>query len=219
MSDMNTAIVALGMIFLMFVSMIILDRHKRKRQIENLEGVYLFGEKITTQDYFSFCNTCIAYLLIAQEKYIDMKLFIQEKKLETNSGRESMRMIERTINLFPIVSCILDGTKLLLDEEKTIKKIEEYQKNTQKDDYIIPLFDIGVVSRNPKIFNLSTRYQHMKIVENILTSRYISDQFEEIGGIVKGLQELSCDKYKTPDIYYSHRNIDSKFIKFNRNED
>ena len=211
MTDMNPMIVIVTMIFLMIASIILLENRKRKKKIEKIEGVTLFGEKVTTQDYFSFCNTCIAYLLIDSEKALDLKLFIPEKKLESPKAQESMRMIEQTINLFPIISCVWDrGTKFIVDEEKTIKKVETYQKSTKTDDYIVPLFDIGLVSRNPNLFNASTQYQQAKTIEKILTTKGIGDQFEGTDEIVRGLNTLSEDgeKYVVPAVFFSERNMD-----------
>lgn len=197
-------------IFILFLTIIILENNKRKKKIDDIEGVFLFGEKVTTQDYFSFCNTCIAYLLIDNTKTLDMKNFIQEDKILSEDGKESMRMIEQTINLFPIISCTwIGGTTFVVDEEKTIKKIEEYQKNTKSDDYVIPLFDVGLVSRNPNLFTISTRYQQAKTAEKILTTRGVGDQFDGTEEIVKGLNELADNdkKYITPRVFYSERNV------------
>lgn len=200
---LSAVVLVLGIIFMM-------ERNKRKKKIEEIEGVILFGEKVTTQDYISFCNTCISYLLISIDKKLDMSLFIQEEKLKAKDSQESMRMIEQTINLFPIIQCKwVKDYVFIVDEEKTIKKIEDYQNNTGSDDYVIPLFDVGVVSRNPNIFTISTRYQQAKTVEQILTTRGIGDQFEGTEDIVKGLNSLANndEKYITPDILYSERNM------------
>lgn len=208
--EFNPWIVIGTVIFVLFGVIIILENKKRKKKIDSIEGVMLFGEKVTTQDYFSFCNTCIAYLLIDESKTLDMKNFIPEEKLTSNDGKESMRMIEQTINLFPIISCTwLGDTTFVVDDEKTIKKIEDYQKNTKSDDYVIPLFDVGLVSRNPNIFTISTRYQQAKTAEKILTTRGIGDQFEGTEEIVKGLNDLAEDdkNYITPRVFYSDRNV------------
>lgn len=209
---LNPWIVIGTVVFILLATIILLENNKRKKHIDRIEGVMLFGEKVTTQDYFSFCNTCIAYLLIDKSKTLDMKNFIPEDKLTSKEGKESMRMIEQTINLFPIISCTwLGDTTFVVDDEKAIKKIEEYQKNTKGDDYVIPLFDVGLVSRNPNIFTISTRYQQAKTAEKILTTRGVGDQFEGTDEIVKGLNDLAEDdkKYVTPRVFYSDRNINS----------
>lgn len=211
MTNLNPMIVIVTFFFIMVVSILLLEDRKKKKNKEKVEGVEFFGEKITTQDYFSFCNTCIAYLLISQEKKLDLTTFISEKKLEDNKGKESMRMLEQTINLFPIISCTWDGgTVFSIDETKTIEKLEIYQKNTQNDDYIIPLFDVGLVSRNPKLFNTATRYQQAKTAEKVLTTRGVGDMFQGTEEIVQGLDDLSVkgSDYVVPQVYYSSRNID-----------
>lgn len=197
-----TAVVTLGIIFY-------LEREKRQKKIDKAEGVVFFGEKITTQDYFSFCNTVIAYLMISDPKRIDLSKFIAREKIESENGKESMRMIEQTINLFPIISCTWEKDGILyVNEEETIKKTAEYQKTTKSDDYLLPLFDVGLIARAAGLFNTSTRYQQAKTVENILTTKGVGDQFECTDDILKGLSKITFNKgYKAPDVMYSNRNI------------
>lgn len=212
MAELNpTLVILLSVIFVLGI-IFWMERKKSKKMKEKMEGVHFFGEKVTTQDFFSFCNTCAAYLLIDEKKTLDLKNFVPEDKLKSKKGKESLRMIEQTINLFPIISCTwLKDAIFIVDEAKTVEKIENYQKNTQTDDYIVPLFDVGLISRNPKIFNVSTKYQQAKTAETVLTTRGIGDQFEAHGDIVKGLETLAEDEdnYETPDILYSERNIQS----------
>lgn len=206
---LNPFFVVVSVIIIIGAIMFFLERSKRKKKIEELEGVLLFGVKVTTQDYFSFCNTCIAYLLIDEKKTLDLAGFIQEDKLKSDAGKESLRMIEQTINMFPIIACKrIQDAIFVVDEEKTIQKIEAYQENTKSDDYVIPLFDMGLVTRNPDIFTISTRYQQAKTVEKILNAKGVGDQFQATEPIIKGLAKIAIGKhYEVPDVMFSDRNI------------
>lgn len=207
---LNPTVVMATAVFFVLAIIFMVERKKRRQHIDNIEGVMLFGEKVTTQDFFSFCNTCAAYLLIDKKKKIDLKNFVPEDKLKAESGKESLRMIEQTINLFPIVACkLMPDAIFVVDEAKTIEKVAAYQKNTENDDYIVPLFDVGLISRNPKIFNIPTRYQQAKTAETVLATRGVGSEFEGHEEIVKGLETLSENEenYKTPDVLYSSRNV------------
>lgn len=210
MTTLNPMLVILMTVAIVVGIIFLVERHKRQEKLDKLEGVMLFGEKVTTQDYFSFCNTCIAYLLIDEKKTLDLAGFVDGERLSSPAGKESLRMIEQTINLFPIISCtLLRDAIFVVNEEKTVEKIEAYQNLTHADDYIIPLFDVGLIQRNPNIFNISTRYQQAKTVENILTTRGVGDQFDATQDIVNGLSKVAINdkKYKVPDILYSERNV------------
>ena len=205
----NPFFVIVTVLIITIIVLFVLGRSKKKKNDAEIEGVLLFGEKVTTQDYFSFCNTCIAYLLIDQTKTLDLAGFIQEEKLKSESGKESLRMIEQTINMFPIIACkrIKDAV-FIVDETKTIEKIEIYQNLTKSDDYVIPLFDMGLITRNPNIFTVSTRYQQAKTIEKILKSKGVGDQFQATESIIKGLAKIAIGKhYEVPEIMYSDRNI------------
>lgn len=198
--------IACGLIF----GYVFLSTYRAKlKRTATEEGVIVFGEKIPFQDYLSLCNTCIAYLLISPEKKVDMTLFISKEKFVGDSWKDSMRMIRETINRFPIVYCDWPGdTTFMVNENETLDKLEAYQMKTQSDEYIIPLFDIGLVSRNPNLFSSSTKYQQANTALNVFKSRDVQIFTDpKTDEIVEGLETLGNDDYVVPVVHYSDRHV------------
>ena len=185
------------------------ESKKREFKAAEQEGIEVFGVKIPTQDYFSLCNTCIAYLLCSPTKKVDMKLFISKEHFDGTSWRDSMLMIQETVNKYPIVQCVWNGdTTFSVDESGTLKKIEEYQKHTRSDDYIIPLFDIGLIGRNPDLFSASTKYQQAKTAENVLGTTIVSHFADPNTSYVKdSLADMAEPDYVAHVVHSGPRHI------------
>ena len=188
---------------------VINESKKKKNAIAEKEGVLVFGENIPMQDYLSLCNTCIAYLICSPTKKVDMTLFIAKDKFQTDDYKSSMLMLRDSINKFPIIQCNWSGGTILeVDEMGTIKKIETYQKATQSDDYIIPLFDLGLIARNPKLFSTSTKYQQAKTAQDVMTARTVTLSKDPATEVVEqSIAKMYDDKFITPVVFKSPRHL------------
>lgn len=143
-----------------------------KEYTKSCEKIILFGIKIDLDDYFSFINGIISYLMIDDE--VVLTDFIKMDLLKDAKSTDFI-FIERTINLYPIIACRYNGNyKYTIDKDKLSKKYEKYQKETGKDDYIIPLFDTKLVSNNRNLFNVETQHQHFLNMIKLLNDDIIS---------------------------------------------
>lgn len=176
------------------------EYQKKIKRLERTESIEVFGVKMPLQDYISLCNSCIAYLLCSPTKKVDMKMFINKDKL-IGEWRSSMIMIRDTINIYPIIHCIWNGeTGFEIDEAATLKKIELYQKSTQSDEYIIPMFDIGLIMRNPDLFSVSTKYQQARTASAILNLKVVNEFIDsDITLLEDNIEKIPEEDYKTPD--------------------
>lgn len=156
-----------------------MKRLGKKIEDEGEEGIDLFGYHIPTNDFISIIQTLACYLMSSDENTIQIANFISDEFLDRADFNGSCHIIEDAINELPIVHCRYVGRgRFVLDQTKTIHKYELYQEESKGDDYIIPMFQANVVSRNASFFNFPTRYQQECVVRRILRSEVLSHLFE-----------------------------------------
>lgn len=138
----------------------------KKREYDRNNSVRIFGYMINDKDFFSLCNTLVAYIMCYRE--IDLRYFLNLDYLRITQD-EDFHIIENIINMYPCIACKYIGNYTFrLDEEGVSKKCEKYQQETGNDDYIVPLFEIGLIERNEKFFNVQTRYQQLMNMKSIM---------------------------------------------------
>ena len=204
-----------SIIFLTIVTTSFIADKKKEKDYEENEGVLLFGIKMTTADFFSFINTCVSHLMLDNDHELDLKKFINSEFLASDKYKKSVYLIERTINAYPIVSCFYVGNfKYKINTHDTLKKYERYQHETKHDDYIIPIFDMGVIARNPGLFNTPTRYQQLRNIDKILCDSIMSKNFEDCLVTLEkiGPAMMPCDRKKIKRKLTSkrHTSVDRK---------
>lgn len=191
---MTTVIIATvtSIIFLSIIVLTIREEKRREMIRFQKEGINIFGVKMKTNDYFSFINTLISYLMIDMNNKLDLSKFIDNDLLKQKKYNQCFHIIENTINMFPLVVCTYEGDGIfVLNKEETAKKMEKYQKDTQMDDYIIPLFDMRIIERYSTLFNYSAKYQQSKNMENILSHEIMTNNFHESDMILKRIEPIS----------------------------
>lgn len=174
---MKVILIALATVILCVVLMLLyVNEQKKKREYERKNGIKIFGYRMNDKDFFSFCNTLVAYLICYRE--IDLKKFLNTDYLRVTIRDVDFHTIENIINLYPCIACKYVGNyKFKLDEDAIAKKCEKYQKETGNDDYMIPLFEIGLIQRNENFFNLQTRYQQVINMKSIMNHEIHGYQF------------------------------------------
>lgn len=161
-------------------------QHKKRLETKHKEGISLYGYKVNTYDFMSIINSMIAYIAIYDE--MDVSKFFSDDFTRKGDRDKTNLLIERVINEYPIIGCKYVGdNKFVKDEGLIAKKCEQYQKETGRDDYIIPLFDTGVVKEYPELFNFGTKFQQAQSLENLLKGR-LSVNFETANDILDDLE-------------------------------
>lgn len=172
-----TIAISLTVIFGAAMAIVCVDAKKKNSAYNQEEGIKIFNTQMKTVDFMSLINTFSSYLMIEQE--INLKTYINNDLLRLSSESD-MLLIERCINAYPIVACKYVGDfRYVLDRNAVIKKYEDYQKNTGMDDYVIPLFETEMVHKYRDLFNFSTRFQQLKVCENMIRSQAIGLNFNE----------------------------------------
>ena len=173
---------------------------KIKKSINYDDKILLFGVPVTPNDFISIIQTLGAYLKSSVDNTIDLKDFIDEELLRYPGIDGNFTLIERCLNQLPLVACIHMGKgKYVVDEKTLVKKYEKYQKQTQRDDYILPLFQADVVSRNPNLFNFATKYQHNETTAIILRSDIMNMVLAKTEDIINKINE-DCDRNYIKDL-------------------
>ena len=145
-----------------------------KRLMLEQEGIVIFGYLLNTNDFFSIIQTMAAYLMASDNKEVSLKYFVNEDLLRRPDANDYFIYIERAINELPVVACKHMGYgTYIIDEKKLAEKYKKYQEFTQRDDYIVPMFQADVVNRNPIFFNFPTRFQQAEVLKKLTNSELL----------------------------------------------
>lgn len=140
------------------------------------DGTNLFGVHVPMNDFFSIINTLAMYVYC--DKQVDLKNFFDASLLQ-NAELKDFKFVETMINSYPLIKCdYYQNGIFVLDEVGTAEKLAKFQAETGTDNYILPLFDISIIQRNADIFNISTKYQQAKVIDNILDNKVKKRYFE-----------------------------------------
>lgn len=168
-------VVLLAGMIILGIRAIYVVKHNHIEYMEQ-EGVTIFNHKMHTEDFISFTNTCVGYLL--SYGYLNLENFINSDILRMTSTKD-FDLLEDAINTYPIISCKYIGRyRFELQRERMIEKYEQYQQQSGTDEYIVPLFSNEMVHKYKSMFNFSTRYQQFKTVDNIMHNDKLQDNFE-----------------------------------------
>ena len=154
---------------------------KESKRVKFKKFIDFFGIRMEENEFLSLVSSMISYLVVDENNELDLSKFLDVSRLRFNRYKDSFYILEGGINLFPLVSCKYIGDyKYKVDIDETVKKVEEYQKCTGMDDYILPLISVALIEKYPTLFNYPTRAQEYATKSNILKDEIFGDNFKTV---------------------------------------